>query len=208
VPGRGRGDVGEGKSALARMTAQQLHDLAPQMGPPDESHVALIAVVFDPDADPVTGFHIEIERAVQAHAPAWTLTGGAGTWRAERDVGEVVDVRAVHWRAPGGVLDGLPDHANLERLLCAVAARAYPDDLAHVDRWLTEIGARCRTAGRKPPRWKAAVHVWLAAVYEKADEENAAARFLHQQDECKPHIGGVLTETGLLDDLRQLLSPP
>jgi hypothetical protein len=206
VPSQARGAPGEGKSALARTAAQALHELAPQIGPPDESHVSLLAVVFDPDEKPVASFHLEIERAVQAHAAAWTLTGQAGLWQARRETGEAVEVRTVHWRAPGGVLDGLPDHVNLERLLCSVAAKAYPDDLTHVERWLGEVGDRRRAAGRKPPGWKAAIHVWLAAVYEKADEDNAASRFLHQQDECKAHITGVLAETGLLDDLRPLLA--
>jgi hypothetical protein len=206
APSRAQGSAGEGKTALARTTAETLHNLAPQIGPPDESHVSLVAVAFDPDGDTVESFHAAVAGAIQAHAPAWTLTGAAGTWRAKRDAGEEVDVRAVHWRAPGGVLDGLPDHANLERLLCAVAARAYPGDLADVDRWLREMADRRRAAGRKPAGWKAAIHVWLAAVYEKVDQENAATRFLSQQDECKPHVAAVLTEAGLLDELRALLA--
>lgn len=104
-------------------------------------------------------------------------------------------------------IDGLPDHANLERLLCAVLAKAYPGDEEHVSRWLMEIGERRSKAGRKAATWKAAIHVWLATVYDKADELNAASRFLHQQDECKPHIQPVLDHAGLLADLRLLLAP-
>lgn len=208
VPSKARGASGEGKSVLARSLAENLGALRPQVGAGDEGRVSLMAVVFDPDEEPAARFHAELEQAVRAHAPAWTLSSGPspGTWRAEREAGEGVEIRAVHWRAPGGVLDGLPDHANLERLMCAVAARAYPEDLEHVARWLGEINERRREGGRKPASWKAAVHVWLAAVYDKADELNAATRFLHQQDECKAHVEGVLGEVGLVEELRPLLA--
>jgi hypothetical protein len=208
VPSKARGASGEGKSVLARSLAENLGALRPQVGAGDEGRVSLLAVVFDPDEEPAERFHGELAAAVKAHAPAWTLADGAspGTWRAEREAGEQVEIRAVHWRAPGGVLDGLPDHANLERLVCAVTAKAYPDDLAHVARWLTEINERRRDGGRKPASWKAAVHVWLAAVYDKVDVLNAASRFLHQQDECKAHVEGVLAEVGLVEELRPLLA--
>lgn len=210
VPSKARGAAGEGKSALARFVADELHDLRSQVSPSDESRVSLVSVVFDPDDEEVADFHAEIARAVREHARAWTLVDAAapGIWTATREAGEVVDVRAVHWRAPGGVLDGLPDQANLERLLCAVLASAYPEDHARVAEWLTQIGERRAAARRKPPTWKTAIHLWLATVYDKADEHNAASRFLHQQDECKPHVQPVLDQVGLLDDLRLLLAPP
>lgn len=209
VPSKARGATGEGKSALARMVADALFDLPPQIGPPDESHLSLVAVVFDPDEKPADDFHADVERATRAHAASWTLTnaGTPGVWRAQREAGENVDVRAVHWRAPGGVLDGLPDHANLERLLCAVAARAFPGDVEHVARWLAEINERRLAGQRKPATWKAAIHVWLAAVYEKADEHNAASRLLHQQAECRPHVQPILDDVDLVADLRPLLGP-
>jgi hypothetical protein len=210
VPSKTGGATGEGKSALARMVASELHILPPQVGPQDESSVALIGVVFDPDEETVASFHAEVEKAVRAHASKWTLTGAGspGVWSARREAGEVVEIRAVDWRAPGGVVDGLPDHMNLERLLCAVLALAYPSDLALIERWLAEVGEARKAAGRKPTGWKAAIHVWLAAVYQNADDLNAASRFLHQQSECKPHIEAILRETGLLDDLRYLLGTP
>lgn len=178
------------------------------MSPLDESSVAVLGVVFDPDEQDAPRFHAEVERAVRAHAARWTLAaaGAPGTWRAQREAGELVEIRAVHWRAPGGVVDGLPDHMNLERLLCAVLAEAYPTDVTSIERWLEEIGAARKAAGRRPSAWKAAIHV--AAVYEKADDINAASRFLHQQSECKPHIEPLLAKVGLLDDLRPLLGPP
>jgi hypothetical protein len=210
VPSKSRGATGEGKSALARAVAEALLELPSQIGPPDESHLSLLGVVFDPDDEQAGGFHAEIERTVHEHARAWTLAGGGapGLWRAQREAGEEVLVRAVDWRAPGDVLDGLPDHRNLERLLCAVLAKAYPDDVAEVARWLDEIGAARGRARRKPATWKAAIHVWLAAVYDKADELNAASRFLHQQAECKPYVEATLADVGLVADLRPLLAPP
>jgi hypothetical protein len=45
-------------------------------------------------------------------------------------------------------------------------------------------------------------------VYEKIDELNAASRFLHQQDECRPHVERLLADVGLIEDLRHLLGPP
>jgi hypothetical protein len=209
VPSQRRGATGEGKSALARAVAEELQDLRPQVDPEDASRVSLIAAVFDPDGDAASAFHAEVAAALRRYSAAWTVTeaGAPGVWRAAREAGEDVEVRAVHWRAPGGVLDGLPEQANLERLLCAVLAKAYPADDAHVARWLTEIGAARQAAGRKPPTWKAAIHVWLAAVYEKADQDNAASRILHQQDACKPHVVPTLDEVGLLTDLRPLLAP-
>ena len=209
VPSKSRGASGEGKSALAQGVAEALRELPSQIGPPDESTLSLASVVFDPDDQPVSAFHVEIERAIRERATTWSLApGGApGLWSATREAGETVEVRAVHWRAPGEQLDGLPDHENLERLLCAVLAKAYPDDRDHMARWLTEMGERRRSAGRKAASWKAAIHVWLACVYDKADELNAASRFLHQQAECKPHITPLLTDTGLLADLRPLLGP-
>lgn len=210
VPSKTGGATGEGKSALARMVAAELDVLPPQMGARDESSVAVVGVVFDPDGETVTSFHAEVERAVRAHASKWALSsaGAPGVWRAQREASEVVEVRAVDWRAPGGVVGGLPDHMNLERLLCAVLAAAYPGEVARIERWLAELGAVRKDAGRKPPGWKAAIHLWLAAVYEKADDLNAASRFLHQQSECKPHVESILAQTGLLSDLRPLLDRP
>jgi hypothetical protein len=210
VPSKARGATGEGKSALSRGVATALEGLPPQTNPADEAHVSLVAAVFDPDDETAADFHTALVKAVRDHATAWTFaeSGSPGVWHAQRGATEQLEVRAVDWRAPGGVLDRLPDQMNLERLLCAVLAQAYPDDVSDVARWLTEVGGRCAAAGRKPPTWKAAIHVWLAVVYEKADELNAAARFLHQQDECRPHVERILDAVGLVRDLRPLLGPP
>ncbi|MFO0759367.1 MAG: hypothetical protein U0359_22935 [Byssovorax sp.] len=208
VPSKGRGGPGDGKSALPRMIAELLRDLPPQIGAGDESTVGLAAVVFDPDGQPIPTFYGEVERAIRAHASGWAFAPQSpGTWSALRESGERVEVRAVHWRALGGVVDNLPDVQNLERLLSSILGAAYPTGAPDIERWLTEIGEVRRAAGRKAPTWKAAIHLWLALVYEKADDINAASRVLHQQDECKPHIEAVLQQTGLLADLLPLLGP-
>lgn len=209
VPSKSRDATGEGKSALARAVATTLIGLPPQAGERDEDRVSVVAAVFDPDEGQPGDFHAELLRALRDHADTWTVADASapGMWRATRDAGEWVDVRAVHWRATGEPLDGLPDHSNLDRLLCAVAAKAYPDDVAHAARWLGEINQRRHDMRRKPATWKAAVHVWLAAVYDKADELNAASRLLHQQPECRPHVEGLLAAVGLVDALRPLLGP-
>ncbi|MEO7328157.1 MAG: hypothetical protein ABI193_06245 [Minicystis sp.] len=208
VPSKSRGATGEGKSALARSVADNLTALPQQQSRGDESFVSMVAAIFDPDDQPPEVFHAELEQAIREHASAWTLAApsASGCWRVQRAGGDPIEVRAVHWRAPGNVLDGLADQVNLERLLCAVLEKAYPSDVERVAQLLTEIGRARQAMDRKPPTWKAAIHVWLAMVYEKADELNAASRVLHQQDECKPHVESVLIEVGLLEDLRPLLA--
>src|SRR5262245_49361629 len=151
VPSKARGAAGEGKSALARSVADNLGALRMQVDAADESSVSLVAAVYDPDDQSAADFHTELRQAIRDHAPAWTLAelGTPGVWRARREAGEEVYVRAVHWRAPGSILDGLPDHSNLERLLCAVVAKAHPEEKEHVARWLTEIGEVRQKANRK-----------------------------------------------------------
>jgi hypothetical protein len=189
-----------GKSALPKEIAADLAQLPPQIEPQGEATVDKIAVVFDPDGDPEAAFHREIEKNVAAQAQGWTLAPKSpGAWTATREPGEVVEVVAIPWRAPGGVVDGLPDFRNLERVLCEVLARAYQTEAEIVERWLTEIQSR-------KPGWKAAVHLWCALVEEKASEGNIAARVLHQNSACKPHALAVLREAGLLADLEPLFA--
>ena len=119
--------------------------------------------------------------------------------RGDHRLHRVAVAATVHNRAPGGVVDGLPDFRNLERVLCEVLARAYEAEAEIVERWLTEIQSR-------KPGWKAAVHLWCALVEEKASEGNIAARVLHQNSACKPHALAVLREAGLLADLEPLFA--
>lgn len=187
-----------GKSALPKEIAAYLAQLPPQIEPQGEVTVDLVAVVFDPDGDPEASFHRDIERATMA--TGWTLTPkSSGAWTATRQPDEVIGLRAIPWRASGDVIGGLPDFRNLERVLCAVLARAYQPEAQIVERWLTEIRARS-------PGWKAALHLWCALVEEKATELNVAARVLHQNTACRPHALDVLREAGLLTDLEPLFS--
>jgi hypothetical protein len=110
----------------------------------------------------------------------------------------MVVVRAVPWRAPGGTVDGLPDSQNLERLLCHVAAMAYPDKAKAVERWLGEMSSTGDS-----PSWKAAMHLWCALVEPKATESNATARFLRQNEVCRPHVTGVVRQVSLFKDLSE-----
>lgn len=194
-----------GKSGLIKMIGESLAALGPQDGPPEEAKVRRIAAVFDPDEEPVTAFHKGVASSVAREAPDWRLVQvGSGTWLARRMPGERVQVRAIPWRAPGPVVDGLADHQNLERLLCAVAKAAYPAEAAIVERWLTEI----TTVSGKTPKWKAALHLWCALVDQSASELNAATRFLHQNGDCKPHVSPALEKVGLLRALRPLFAAP
>lgn len=189
-----------GKSALPKEIAADLAQLPPQIEPQGEATVDIIAVVFDPDGDPEASFHREIEKNIAAHANHWTLVPQSpGAWTATREAGEIVELVAIPWRAPGGVVDGLPDLRNLERVLCEVLARTFLPEAAIVERWLTEIQSR-------KPGWKAAVHLWCALVEEKASETNIAARVLHQNAACKPHALAVLRDAGLLTDLEPLFT--
>ena len=133
-----------------------------------------------------------------------THPGCARTWTARREEGEELSLCAIPWRAPGPVVDGLPDNQNIERLLCAVAARAYPTEASIVERWLTKI----QSVRNKAPKWKAALHLWCALVDEGASETNAAARFLHDNRALKPYVQQTLEEVKLWNDLRPLLGPP
>jgi hypothetical protein len=73
---------------------------------------------------------------------------------------------------------------------------AYPTEAKTVERWLGEISE----AG-KQPSWKAALHLWCALVEPKADESNAAARFLHQNETCRPHARTAIEQVSLFKDL-------
>lgn len=196
--------VKNAKSQIAKALATELAQLPPQIGGDGDQRIRQVAAVFDPDGEGAERFHRDVEREVGRGAKAWRFTAvkGGGVWIAQRDAGERLLVRAVAWRGPGAPVDGLADHQNLERLLCAIAARAYPAEATLVERWLTEI-AQVRSAAAG---WKAALHLWCALVEEKASDANAAARFLHQNKVCLPCVEPALREVSLLRDLRALFS--
>jgi hypothetical protein len=196
-----------GKRKLPGLAATTLMTLPAQMGPPDDAKVKRIALVFDPDESLVSAFHNDIVQAIVRQATAWTLTSVApGAWIARRSPGERVQLLAIGWKAPGGVVDGLADHQNLDRLLCAMAAKAYPVEAQIVERWLNEVNGARQPENRA--KWKAALHLYCALVEEKASELSAPARFLHQNAMCKPHVRMILEQGGLLKALRPLLAAP
>lgn len=195
------------KSALAPALAEFLEGLPPLAGDPSPDRYSRVLVLFDPDADSIGTFCDGLEDAVRI--TKWTLhpltSGRPGRgWWARRDPGERLLVEARAWSTTGDVLDGLADEQNLERVLCQVLARAYPDDVEWVAARLDEI----RQRRDKVPRWKAAVHLWCALVDDKADELSAPARFLGQHKACKPHVRDVLETGGVLRDLRGVLGRP
>ena len=144
--------------------------------------------------------HARLADEVSVKATHWRLEGSPANWTARRNVDEAVIVRAVHWRSPGEIVDGLPDKQNLERLLCYVGALAYPNEAKTVERWLGEIPQD----GNKPS-WKAALHLWCALLEPKASESNAAARFLHQNEICRPHVRPAIEQVSLFKDLSTAL---
>ena len=187
--------VQRAKSGLPEALATKLHGLPVENSSDDPNALERITVLFDPDDEPADKMYAKLADEVAATAKAWKLDGDPGDWVARRSVQTVI-LRAVPWRSPGNVVDSLPDWQNLERLLCHVAAVAYPTEAKIVERWLGEISE----AGKKPV-WKAALHLWCALVEPKADESNAAAQFLHQNQTCRPHARAAIEQVSLLKDL-------
>lgn len=187
--------VERAKSGLPGALATKLHGLPVENSADDLSALERITVLFDPDDEPPERMYARLVDAACASAKAWKLDGSPGDWVARRNATQVVIVRAVPWRSPGSVIDNLPDSQNLERLLCHVTAVAYPSEAKIVGRWLGEISE----AGKKLS-WKAALHLWCALVEPKADESNAAARFLHQNQTCRPHARAAIEQVSLFKD--------
>jgi len=186
-----------GKSKLPSMLATALSQIPPQKQGKDADALQRITVLYDPDDEPAESMCTKLTNQVAAEAKEWALEGGGDEWRARRSSdGLTLVVRAVPWRAPGDVVDGLEDKQNLERLLCFVAAAAYPNKATVVERWLGEMSS----AGGQPS-WKAALHLWCALVEVKATEANAPARFLRQNEDCRPHVKPTLENVSLLRDL-------
>jgi hypothetical protein len=196
--------VPEAKSGLWCAAAKLLGGLPRVKMTDDPDGIGRIWVVYDPDGQGADAFCRAIAPAFEKHASQWKLTpGGRADWVAERDPGERVSLAAIAWRAPDGVVDGLADTQSLDRLVCAVAARAFPEESRVVHRWLDEL-----TASGKRPGWKAALHLWCAVVEQKANEDTAAVRFLGQNRLCEAHARGALEEVSLLKDLASLAAPP
>jgi hypothetical protein len=185
--------TGSGESGIAKAIEAQLRQSTDK---PEEDR---LAIVFDPDVRSVA----ELEEAVDS-----TLRLGGFTWVPDTmdrliTVGaRTMLLRIIPWRSPDPVVGGLDDKQNLDRLLCAVAARAFPADAPIVTRWLGEA----RDAG-KQPGWKAAVHLWCALVAEKQSETNAAAHFLHQDKTCRQHVQPTLALASLETDAAWLFLP-
>lgn len=188
--------VQRAKSGLPAALAIKLHGLPVENSSDDPNALERITVLFDPDDESPEETCVRLAAEVSANAKAWKLDGSPRDWVARRNANQTVIVRAVPWRSPGDVVDGLPGWQSLERLLCHVTAVAYPTEAKTVERWLGEISE----AG-KQPSWKAALHLWCALVEPKADESNAAARFLHQNETCRPHARTAIEQVSLFKDL-------
>jgi hypothetical protein len=184
------------KSGLPEALATKLLGLPVEDRASDPNALERITVLFDPDDESPDKMYARLADQVSAEAKAWKLEGKPGDWVVRRNSSESITLRAVPWRSPGDVVDGLPDCQNLERLICHIAASAYPEQAKIVERWLGEIPF----AGNKPS-WKAALHLWCALVEPKADESNAAAKFLHQNATCQPHVSAALEQVSLFKDL-------
>ena len=195
------------KSGLRVDVAAQLLNLGPRTRTDaNEDRVTRLGIVFDPDADAREVFENDLLNHVSTVAEGWIIRPAQKhhRWTARRVAdGYRLIIHAVAWRAASVTLAALPDWSNLERLLCGVAARAYPDEAKLVERWLGEMDL----ATHAHP-WKAALHLWCALVEAKSDEHSAPARFLHQNKECMPHAEALLGELSLLSELRPLLAPP
>lgn len=191
------------KTTLIGETKTMLETLAPHTRDPEDGHVSRLACVFDPDSDPREVFEAEMDSALSSLGPRWRvrMRQSRHRWIVARDDRYRVVVQAIAWRAPPQRTAVLPDHQNLERLMCEIARTAYPQEAALADRWLAEMGA----ATKKHP-WKSAMHLWCALVEPKADEHSAPARFLHQNRQCAPHARSILSQVSLMSELRPLFT--
>jgi hypothetical protein len=196
-----------GKSGLAKQAAVELSLLGPRSkSDPRSERFTRLGIVFDPDADTRDVFENHLVTFLQENADGWSIGPAKRphSWLARREKDRYrLFVHAVAWRAPTVVLDALPDWSNLERLLCGIAALAYPEEAKLVERWLGEMSAAAR-----PHPWKAALHLWCALVEPKTNDRSAPARFLRQNKECEPHAKELLGRVSLLKELRPLLASP
>jgi hypothetical protein len=188
--------VERAKSGLPEALATKLLGLPVEDRATDPHALERITVLFDPDDESPDKMYAHLADQVSAEAKAWKLEGKPGDWVARRNANESLALHAVAWRSPGDVVDGLPPYQNLERLICHIAASAYPEQAKIVERWLGEI-----PPNGKKPSWKAALHLWCALVEPKADESNAAAKFLHQNAACQPHVRAAMEQVSLFKDL-------
>jgi hypothetical protein len=191
----------EGKSSLPELAAAELNGLPAQGAEPAELRLSQIAIVYDPDGQTETAFKDEVAKALKDGASAWTIEATAGGFLAKRNADEVIDIRLSAWKGPGPVFDGLADLQSLERLICAVAAQAYPEEAKTVVKWLDEIA----TQKGKPPKWKGAVHLWCAIIEPAAGEETAPVRFLGQNKACRPFVRPSLQAVALVECLKPIL---
>jgi len=192
----------DAKSGLVREAMTAL-DAEPRRNrrDPNDQPLRRLGIVFDPDGDPRAKFENAVLTAFQTSAKEWRvrrLTSKRACLLATRDRDRVL-VHFVAWRSTYA-LDTMPDVLNLERLLCEIAAEAYPAEASIVARWLKDF-----PVGSLQHPWKAALHLWCALVEAKSDEHSAPARFLHQNKTCAPHVEPLLRSISVLRELEPLL---
>lgn len=166
------------------------------------------AVVYDPDERATSDVEdaldtrlrsLETEWMIERNGPAWTLT--------RKELPQTIHVRTIAWTHPGAVLGGLPDRQNLERVLCAISARAWPAGDAVVAQWLQAIREfRANNGVARAPTWKAAVHLWCALVDDAATEAAAVKRFLGQNPSALPFVRETLDEARIVTSLEALFA--
>lgn len=193
---------GAAKNGLPKLLADQLASMVPYSdGEPEWS--TDIGIVFDPDNEaPESGFIPSLAAAISESASGWTVSERLANqdWIATRSTEERVRLHPIPWRGTGAPLDSLGNEQSLERLLCSMAAKAYPDQVALVARWLDEFPSGSKKS------WKGAVHLWCALVESDQNEATAPARFLHQNRLCKPHVVEMLESLGLTKELAPLFA--
>lgn len=154
----------------------------------DEALVDRVTFFFDPDDDEKDEFvnrvHSRLE-GLSTASPPWIASRNEpdlGRWTLARAGEPSVELRGIPWGAAGPVLDGLDDVQNLERLLCAVMGKAYPDQVARIAGWLDEIREfRASLHPGQRLKWKAAVLLWAALTDEQSTTDGGIpSRFLGQ----------------------------
>lgn len=195
-----------GKDALPATAAAILDEM-----PPDatDSELALLALVYDPNGEGRQAFCDRVTKAIEKDR-TWRIEGRLQSDAvAKASATCSLQIRCIAWRDSDPITDANAalgaSEENLERFLCAVAAKRYPEHKPMIARMLADISVL-----EHPKRWKywkAALHLWCAVVVPRSSAENVAAEFLQQDEVSTPHVRAVLQEAGLETHFAALFSP-
>lgn len=170
------------KDGLPKAVAGAIGGLPPQIRG-DETRTDKIAVLYDPDDDQPGAFAGRIDKQLKTSLISWTIENkNPEHWALRRNTEEELELKSIAWNANVPVLDGLPDHQNLERLISQIMLSAYPNEKNRIEGWLSDIqNVRKSLPRAKVPKWKAAVLLWAALLDDQATSDvGITSRFFGQ----------------------------